>query len=185
MSRFPAAYARWREAEAALGSRRLRLARQRLSALMTAHATAVDLRARPLREDIEALARRARIALAVPACGAASGPRGTTSGLTKREADVLQLLGDGLTNREIGARLFISEKTVRTHVGHIFEKPGVHSRVEAGWGGARAIGDMEGVRWLPPLRAEVRQSTLGLGTVQPGAPAEFADVEAWRQRDAG
>ena len=52
-------------------------------------------------------------------------------GLTAREADVLQLLAEGLTNREIGGRLYISQKTVGTHVAHIFDKLDVHTRVEA------------------------------------------------------
>ena len=52
-------------------------------------------------------------------------------GLTPREAEVLQLLADGLTNREIGGRLYISEKTVGTHIAHIFEKLDVHNRIEA------------------------------------------------------
>ncbi len=60
--------------------------------------------------------------------------------MTRREADVLELLADGLTNREIASRLFISEKTVSTHIGHIYDKLGVHSRVEAA-GRARAIGN--------------------------------------------
>ena len=40
-------------------------------------------------------------------------------------------LAAGLTNREIGQRLFISEKTVGIHVGRIFAKLGVHTRVQA------------------------------------------------------
>jgi DNA-binding NarL/FixJ family response regulator len=52
-------------------------------------------------------------------------------GLTARELEVLRLLADGLTNREIGERLFISQKTVGAHVAHVFEKLGVHSRLEA------------------------------------------------------
>jgi DNA-binding NarL/FixJ family response regulator len=51
--------------------------------------------------------------------------------LTRREVDVLRLLADGLTNRSIAGRLFISEKTVGTHVAHIFEKLDVHTRVDA------------------------------------------------------
>jgi DNA-binding CsgD family transcriptional regulator len=51
--------------------------------------------------------------------------------LTAREIEVLALLADGLTNREIAERLFISKKTADTHIGHIFEKLNVHNRVEA------------------------------------------------------
>ena len=52
---------------------------------------------------------------------------------------MIALLAEGLTNRQIAGRLFISEKTVSTHIGHIYDKLGVHSRVEAA-GRARAIG---------------------------------------------
>jgi DNA-binding NarL/FixJ family response regulator len=52
---------------------------------------------------------------------------------------VLRLLADGLTNRQIADRLFISEKTVGTHVGHIFSKLDVHTRMEAA-GRAHALG---------------------------------------------
>jgi DNA-binding NarL/FixJ family response regulator len=51
--------------------------------------------------------------------------------LTPRERDVLGLLAQGLSQREIGERLCISEKTVGTHIGHIFSKLGVRNRVEA------------------------------------------------------
>ena len=44
---------------------------------------------------------------------------------------MLTLLSEGLTNREIAARLFISVKTVGAHMTHIYAKLGVHSRVEA------------------------------------------------------
>ena len=59
-----------------------------------------------------------------------AGPRGS-AGLTRRETDVLELLGHGLTNAEIGARLFISPKTVEHHVGRILAKLGVRSRAQA------------------------------------------------------
>ena len=52
---------------------------------------------------------------------------------------MLRLLADGLTNREIAARLFISQKTVGAHMAHIYAKLGVHSRVEAA-GRARQLG---------------------------------------------
>jgi DNA-binding CsgD family transcriptional regulator len=51
--------------------------------------------------------------------------------LSKREVEVLRLLGYGLTNAEIAARLYISTKTVATHVGNIFGKIGVRNRAEA------------------------------------------------------
>ena len=51
--------------------------------------------------------------------------------LTARERDILQLIGTGLTNREIGTRLFLSEKTIKHYVTNILQKLQVRSRVEA------------------------------------------------------
>jgi DNA-binding CsgD family transcriptional regulator/tetratricopeptide (TPR) repeat protein len=59
------------------------------------------------------------------------GPPGDTFGLSKRELEVLALIARGRTNREIGDRLFISQKTVGVHVGNILAKLGVSGRVEA------------------------------------------------------
>ena len=50
--------------------------------------------------------------------------------LTKREEDVVRLLGDGLQNREIAHELNLSEHTVKNYLFHIFDKLGVSSRVE-------------------------------------------------------
>ena len=57
--------------------------------------------------------------------------RGNPAGLTSREVEVLQLVADGLTNAEIGARLFVSDKTVEHHVSRILGKLGVPNRREA------------------------------------------------------
>jgi DNA-binding CsgD family transcriptional regulator len=60
--------------------------------------------------------------------------------LSDRELEVLELLGDGLRNREIAQRLYISEATVKTHVRHILEKLRMRNRAEAAAFAAR---------WLP------------------------------------
>jgi DNA-binding CsgD family transcriptional regulator len=57
--------------------------------------------------------------------------RPNTFGLSARERDVLALVAQGRTNREVGERLFISQKTVGVHVGNILSKLAVSGRVEA------------------------------------------------------
>jgi len=54
------------------------------------------------------------------------------SGLTPREHEILGLIAEGLSNREIGERLFVSENTVKTHSARVFEKLGVSRRTQAG-----------------------------------------------------
>jgi DNA-binding NarL/FixJ family response regulator len=53
------------------------------------------------------------------------------SSLTPRELEILTLIGSGRTNPQIAADLFISENTVKTHVARVFDKLGVHERVQA------------------------------------------------------
>jgi DNA-binding CsgD family transcriptional regulator len=135
---YPVAYARLRHAESLLlaGGDRAAAA----GALHAAHATAAELGARPLREAVEALARRARVELGLAAAPPVRDVDG--SGLTAREVEVLQLLAEGMTNREIAERLFISQKTVAAHMAHIYGKLDVHSRVEAA-GRAERLGVLE------------------------------------------
>jgi DNA-binding NarL/FixJ family response regulator len=51
--------------------------------------------------------------------------------LTPREREVLTLIGEGLSNRAIAQRLFVSEATVKTHINNLFAKTGVRDRAEA------------------------------------------------------
>lgn len=55
----------------------------------------------------------------------------TIKNLTKREVEILRLVAEGLTNEEIGKKIFISEKTVKTHLTNIFDKLKVNNRFKA------------------------------------------------------
>jgi DNA-binding CsgD family transcriptional regulator len=120
---YEVARCQWRLAEALLsvGDRE-----QATVAARAAHATAVRLGAEPLRVALEALARRGRLDL-----GVGLPAERTLAGLTPRELEVLRLLMEGRSNRQIAEQLFISGKTAGVHVTNLMAKLGVHSRLEA------------------------------------------------------
>src|SRR4051812_19750189 len=125
-----AAYCRWRETEARLASGATRV--EASEPLRSAHAAATKMAAVPLLLELEALALRARLELRTPEQTTREDPGlGELLGLTPREAEVLQLIAQGCTNREIAQTLVISEKTTGVHVSHILHKLGVPSRLEA------------------------------------------------------
>jgi DNA-binding CsgD family transcriptional regulator len=131
-----AAYARLRQAEALLAKPDGRAAATPL--LRTAAGQAVQHV--PLLQVIHGLAQRARIDLTDHAEGSRvqtpiAAP--TPFGLTERELAVLRLLGEGLTNTQIGSALFISPKTASVHVTHILRKLGVTTRAHAATVAAR------------------------------------------------
>jgi DNA-binding NarL/FixJ family response regulator len=69
-----------------------------------------------------------------PAAAGPAGPgpeRRLPGGLTAREAEVLTLLAAGLSNAEIGQRLYLSHATVKTHINRIFAKTGARDRAQA------------------------------------------------------
>ncbi|WP_448316079.1 response regulator [Streptomyces sp. CO7] len=53
------------------------------------------------------------------------------TGLTEREREILALVGEGLTNRQIGLRLYLAEKTVKNHISRLLAKLGVERRIQA------------------------------------------------------
>jgi DNA-binding CsgD family transcriptional regulator len=57
-------------------------------------------------------------------------PSNGWAALTPTERDVVRLVGEGLSNKDIGARLFISPRTVQSHLTHVYTKLGLRSRVQ-------------------------------------------------------
>ena len=63
------------------------------------------------------------------------------AGLSAQERRILELIGEGLTNRQIGERMFLAEKTVKNYVSALFAKLGMHHRTQAAAYAVRAFGD--------------------------------------------
>ena len=67
---------------------------------------------------------------------------GRDIGLTERESELLSLLPTGLTNSELGKRLYVSENTIKTHLRHLYAKLGVRNRAQAAaFAGQGILGD--------------------------------------------
>ncbi|MBT2500966.1 response regulator transcription factor [Curtobacterium sp. ISL-83] len=106
-------------------------------AAIEAGATGYLLKAAPESEILAGVRATARgeTALAPSAAAAlvrrASGSSSAGPTLTPRELEVLHLVAQGNSNPAIGRSLFLSETTVKTHLGHVFEKLGVNDRTRA------------------------------------------------------
>jgi len=98
--------------------------------LRLAHAVACHLGARPLADATALLAQRARLTLFHRSGPPAADPV-EALGLTSRERDVLRLVAEGRSNRQIAEELFISPKTASVHVSNILAKLDVSGRGEA------------------------------------------------------
>jgi DNA-binding CsgD family transcriptional regulator len=132
---YPAAIVRWRAAEAYVEADNRAVA---ASAAREAIAAAARLGAKWLTTEISVLGERARLDLrpgrGADADGTSSAPAAGGEdpfGLTPRERQVLALIAEGATNRQIGAALFMAEKTASVHVSRILSKLGVRSRTQA------------------------------------------------------
>jgi DNA-binding CsgD family transcriptional regulator len=131
---YEAAYARWREGAALLATRADRGGAE--AALSQARSLAAELGAEQLRAEVEDLGRRARLNVTGPAsladrCETTTESPAEAVGLTKRESEVLGLVAEGKSNRQIAAALCMSEKTASVHVSRILTKLAVSSRGEA------------------------------------------------------
>jgi DNA-binding NarL/FixJ family response regulator len=126
-----ACYAAFRLAEALLFAHASRS--DVVAAIRDADARARALGAATIGADVGRIARHARVPLDSAVGDAATDPgRGDDAyGLTPREREVLALLTQGRTNREIARALFMSESTASVHVSRLLDKLGVRSRVEA------------------------------------------------------
>ena len=96
-------------------------------------------------EGIEAAARGEQVVLTQrshhgPLDEALRWP-GRDIGLTERESELLALLPSGVTNRELGGLLFVSENTVKTHLRSLYSKLGVRNRAQAVSALGRVLGD--------------------------------------------
>ena len=60
----------------------------------------------------------------------AAPPAGPLAGLTEQERSTLELIGEGLSNRQIAGRMFVAEKTVKNHVSRVLAKLGMTSRTQ-------------------------------------------------------
>ena len=130
---YETARTQWRLAEALAESGR---PREAADVWRAASATAAGLRAEPLRAALDDLGRR--LGLDARADGGGVGRVvGVADGnsplatLTPRESEVLRLMSRGLSNRQIGEELFITQKTASVHVSNILAKLGAATRTEA------------------------------------------------------
>jgi DNA-binding CsgD family transcriptional regulator len=104
-------------------------------------------------ERLEAVPWAERASSELRATGERMRARGSVAGedLTPQELQVAMLVADGKTNREVGAQLFLSPKTIEWHLGHVYRKLGIRSRAEL----ARILGAQQPASARPPPHTAV------------------------------
>ena len=95
------------------------------------------------------------------------------AGLSGQERKILELIGEGLTNRQIGERMFLAEKTVKNYVSALFAKLGMERRTQAAAYAVRVFGDDHGTGGEPHLglRNDRRAASASTAPVGPGMRA--------------
>ena len=73
-----------------------------------------------------------------------SSKKDPLAGLTPQERRILELIGEGLTNRQIGEKMFLAEKTVKNYISALFAKLGMERRTQAAAYAARVFGEHDG-----------------------------------------
>jgi DNA-binding NarL/FixJ family response regulator len=97
-----------------------------IDVLGDASSLAATLRAMTLGEAIDTVRR-----MAAPAPGTTAGPQARAfATLSDREIEVVRLVAEGLSNKEIGSRLKLSDKTVKNHISHILAKMSLSARTQ-------------------------------------------------------
>ncbi|MCW2895044.1 MAG: ATPase-like protein [Actinomycetia bacterium] len=124
---YETARTQWRLAEALAWSGR---PREAADVWRAAASTAAVLRAEPLRAALDDLARRMGLDAGASRDAVKDG-KSPLAALTRRESEVLRLMSRGLSNRQIGEELFITQKTASVHVSNILAKLGAATRTEA------------------------------------------------------
>ena len=125
---YETARTQWRLAEALAGSGR---PREAADVCRAASVTASELRAEPLRAVLDDLARRLGLDAGGSRDAVGKGGASPVASLTRREREVLRLMSRGLSNRQIGEELSITQKTASVHVSNILAKLGAATRTEA------------------------------------------------------
>jgi DNA-binding CsgD family transcriptional regulator len=124
---YETARTQWRLAEALAVTGR---PREAADVWRAARSTAAELRAEPLRAALDDLGRRMGLDASGGRAAVKEG-KSPLEALTPRESEVLRLMSRGLSNRQIGEELFISQKTASVHVSNILAKLGAATRTEA------------------------------------------------------